>query len=109
MEREHKALRTFLERTYRSARPTGEPVAHLQFHERATGADVSLLRLERDDVLAALDTSSVLVQKLLEQMRTYDPATQVIVGLVFDRPERRPERPRVVLSEVLRCDVPPAE
>lgn len=99
MERERGLYHTFMALHAHKARPTEEPVAHLQWHRGdCMPLDAPLWRLTRDEVVDALDPSSELVRWLLEQMRTYDCTQQCIVGLVFDA--------RTVLSDVLRS--PPA-
>lgn len=45
----------------------------------------SLLAMETDDLVSALDTSSPLVQKLLHQVQTYDSTRQKVLALVLDR------------------------
>ena len=105
MEAERKIFHSFLAMHAHKASTTKEPIAHLQFCDATYGsADAGstatiphgapLIALTRDQVMIELDASSDLVRWLLQQMNTYDPTTQRIVGLVFDR--------RTVLSEVLR-------
>lgn len=95
MDEKRRIYDNFLRLHARKAAVSTEPVAHLMFYSTTMPVDQPLLRLDRDDVLDALDPSSELVRWLLEQMRTYDCTRQRIVGLVFDR--------KTVLSDVLRC------
>lgn len=95
MERERKLFQTFLALHAQKARPTEEPVAHLQWHSDTLPLDAPLWRLTRDEILEALDPSSELVRWLLEQLRTYECTRQCVVGLVFDK--------QTVLSDVLRA------
>lgn len=97
MDEYRRAFQTFLAVHAQKASATDEPAVHLCWAtpQHATPLpDAPLLRLDRDDVLEALDPNSELVRWLLEQMRTYDCRTQRIVGLAWDR--------RTVLSDVLR-------
>lgn len=96
MEEQRRIFDTFCALHAHKARPTEEPIAHLQFYNAAAmPIELPLLQLTRDDVLEALDADgSELVRWLLEQMRTYDCTRERIVGLIFDR--------RTVLSHVLR-------
>ena len=95
MDAEHRDIfRGFLSMHAHKAHATEEPCAFLQFHAPHAPHDMELLRFTREDVLEALDPKhSELVRWLLEQMRTYTPHRQCIVGLFFDE--------RTVLSEVL--------
>ena len=89
-----RAFRSFLSMHSHKAHATDEPCAFLQFHAPHMPYDLELLRFTREDVLEALDPKrSELVRWLLEQMRTYTPHRQCIVGLIFDE--------RTVLSEDL--------
>tara|TARA_B110000046_G_C12760563_1_gene300685 strand:- start:18 stop:314 length:297 start_codon:yes stop_codon:yes gene_type:complete len=97
MERERKIFQTYLAMHAHKARPTEEPVAHLQWHADTLPLDAPLWRLTRAEVVEALDPSSDLVRWLLEQLRTYDCMRQCVVGLVYDK--------QTVLSDVLH--VPP--
>lgn len=96
-EDHHRLLEQALALHAGKARPTEEPRAHLLFASDKNLLDphAAWILLSREHVLSTLDTTSPLVQRLLEQMRTYDCRKQRIVGCVFDR--------RTVLSEVLRC------
>lgn len=73
---------------------TEEPVAHLQFYDpSASHMSAPLIAFTQDDVVKEFDPESELVRWLLNQMSTYEPTRQCIVGLVFDS--------RVILSDVL--------
>ena len=74
---------------------TEEPIAHLQFYDPAHSSHMSapLVAFTRDDVVEEFDADSELVRWLLNQMSTYEPTRQCIVGLVFDA--------KTVLSDVL--------
>lgn len=76
-------------------RPTEEPVAHLQFYDEGTSSHMSgpLVAFTREDVMEEFDIESELVRWLLNQMSTYEPMHQCIVGLVFDK--------STILSDVL--------
>jgi hypothetical protein len=89
-----KEYEAFLRIHHPKAPVTSEPVAHLMWKSKIRGPDDPFIALTRDEVVEALDTSSETVQWLLEQMRTYEPTRQRIVGLVFGRGE--------VMSDVLR-------
>lgn len=97
MEEKRRIYDGFLRMHANKAGTTEEPVAHLAFYSPTMSMNDPLIRLDRDDVLDALDPSSELVRWLLEQMRTYDCTKQRIVGLVFDR--------HTVISDVLRCNI----
>jgi hypothetical protein len=93
LEAERKEYEGFLARNHRKASVTEEPIVHVHFRGTAEG---SLVQMRVDDVCAEFDAESELVRWTLEQMRTYDPRTQRIVALAFDR--------RTILSDVLRAE-----
>lgn len=95
MDERRRIYDNFLRLHAHKAEVSNEPVVHLMFYSSTMPVEQPLLRLDRDDILDALDQSSELVRWLLEQMRTYNCTRQRIVGLVFDR--------KTVLSDVLRC------
>ena len=95
MEEKRRAYSAFM--TYRAAdvMPTEEPVAHLQFYDATNSSHMTgqFVSFTRDNVVAEFDADSELVRWLLNQMSTYEPTCQCIVGLVFD--------PGTILSDVL--------
>lgn len=95
MEEERRAYSAFMTLRASGVRPTEEPVAHLQFYDAATSSHMSgpLVAFTRDNVMEEFDVESDLVRWLLNQMSTYEPTRQCIVGLVFDR--------STILSDVL--------
>lgn len=93
MERERRIFRGFLDLHARKASTTERPAAHMQFWSEGLGVDEPLLLMDEEDLLGALDVEASPVRWLLHQLRTYDPARQKIVGLIFDR--------KTVLSDVL--------
>ena len=95
MEDKRRIYDRFLRLHAHKAESTTEPAVHLAFYTPDMAIDQPLLRLDRDDVLDALDPSTELVRWLLEQMRTYNCTRQRIVCLAFDR--------QTVLSDVLWC------
>ena len=74
---------------------TSEPIAHLQFHGATSTPHDPLIAFTMQNVVDEFDTESELVRWLLNQMSTYDPGRQTIVGLVFDA--------STILSEVLHA------
>ena len=99
MEERRRAYSAFMTCRATHVAPTEEPVAHLQFFdpsERASHMTGPLVAFSRDNVVAEFDVDSELVRWLLNQMSTYEPTRQCIVGLVFD--------PRTILSDVLHAD-----
>lgn len=99
MDVERRELKAFLALHASKASTTDTPIAHLHFKSAGElSHDAPLLTLTVDDILEDFDTSSPLVVGMLEQLRTYDPTTQRVVGLVFDDGKYKK-----VLSEVLWC------
>jgi hypothetical protein len=95
MEAQRRAFATFLSLHAQKARTTSEPIAHLQFHGTTTSVHEPLIAFTMQNVLDEFDTDSELVRWLLNQMSTYDPERQTIVGLVFDA--------STIISEVLHA------
>ena len=73
---------------------TPEPAVYVYRGSPSAGVtmDATLLEMDIEDVQHAFDTTSVLVQKLLTQLSTYDCTRQKIVALALSR--------RCVLSDV---------
>lgn len=95
MERERSAYAAFMTLRSVGVTSTKEPIAHLQFYESTHSSHMSgpLIAFSRQNVADEFDTESELVRWLLNQMSTYDPTSQCIVGLVFDK--------QTILSDVL--------
>ena len=86
-------LATFLSLHAQKACKTTDRVVFLQYYSDTMPIDMPLLVFDQNDVLTELDKESELVRWLLNQMRTYNPDCQRVVGLIFDKQH--------VLSEVL--------
>lgn len=100
MEEERRIFHTFMGVHAHKAPLRDERCAHLMFRSAASSTILDpLITLTRDEILQELDSSSELVRWLLNQVSTYDPSCQRVVGLVFDT--------KTVLSEVLRDPRPP--
>ena len=95
MDEKRRIYEAFLAMHCAKANPTETPIAHLQFYKGVSFPhDTKLIAFTQQEVMSELDTSSELVRKLLDQMCTYQPTEQRIVGLIFDS--------HTVLSDVLR-------
>jgi len=87
----------FLALHYRKGGKRKEPTVFVHFHsEGFIDAEQSLIAMSIDDVINELDTSSIFVRCLLEQMKTYDPTHQKIIALVFDK--------QIVMSDVFEIE-----
>lgn len=95
MEDQRRAYSAFMTLRSSDVRPTEEPVAHLQFYDEKNSSHMSgsLVAFTRENVVEEFDVESELVRWLLNQMSTYEPTRQCIVGLVFDK--------TTILSDVL--------
>tara|TARA_B110001450_G_scaffold153072_2_gene142852 strand:- start:218 stop:514 length:297 start_codon:yes stop_codon:yes gene_type:complete len=95
MEEKRRAYGAFMTLRASGVRPTEEPIAHLQFYNDKTSSHMSgpLVAFTRENVVAEFDVESELPRWLLNQMTTYEPTRQCIVGLVFDK--------STILSDVL--------
>ena len=95
MEKQRCAYSAFMTLQSTGVRPTKEPIAHLQFYDETTSSHMSapLVAFTRENVVDEFDTESDLVRWLLNQMSTYEPTRECIVGLVFDK--------ATILSDVL--------
>lgn len=95
MEEQRRAHSAFMTLRSSGVRPTEEPVAHLQFYDDKNSSHMSapLVAFTRENVVEEFDVESELVRWLLNQMSTYEPTRQCIVGLVFDK--------STILSDVL--------
>lgn len=85
MERERKIYETFLSMAAKRAPCPRERLCYLQFYDGHLSAETPLVAMSAQDVLDCLSPEDVTVRWLLNQMRTFDPHTQKVVGLVFDR------------------------
>ena len=87
----------FLALHHRKGGKRKEPTAFVHFHSEVfIDAEQSLIAMSIDDVINELDTSSIFVRCLLEQMKTYDPTHQKIIALVFDK--------QIVMSDVFEIE-----
>ena len=95
MEERRRAYNAFMTLRAKGVFVTEEPVAHLQFYDSVHSSHMSspLVAFTRDNVVEEFDRDSELVRWLLNQMSTYEPTRQCIVGLVFDK--------TTILSDVL--------
>jgi hypothetical protein len=95
MEEQRRAYGAFMTLRSSGVGPAEEPVAHLQFYDGATSSHMSgpLVAFTRENVVDEFNVESDLVRWLLNQMSTYEPTRQCIVGLVFDK--------STILSDVL--------
>lgn len=95
MDEKRRAYSAFMTLRASGVKPTEEPVAHLQFYDEKMSSHMSgsLVSFTRENVLEEFDVESDLVRWLLNQMSTYEPTRQCIVGLVFDK--------STILSDVL--------
>ena len=96
MEERREIYKGFATLNYEKAATTIEPIAHLQFYDKykAVTHNQPLIAMNVDEVLEVLNKESILVQKLLHQMKTYEFDRQAIVGLIFVK--------ETVLSDVVR-------
>ena len=85
MERERKIWDAFRIQHAKKADATDTPIVHAQFWSETLHANDPLLQMDEEDILSELDTSSTLVQWLLNQLKTYDCRRQKIVALIFDK------------------------
>lgn len=87
MEERRRAYSAFMTIRSPGMAPTDQPIAHLQFFDGKGASHMSgpLIAFTRENVVAEFDIESDLVRWLLNQMSTYEPTRQSIVGLVFDR------------------------
>jgi len=103
MEKQRRAYSAFMTLRSSGLKPTEEPTAHLQFYDEKTSSHMSgpLVAFTRENVVEEFDVESDLVRWLLNQMSTYEPTRQCIVGLVFDK--------STILSDVLMVSQPTGE
>ena len=95
MDEKRRVYSAFMTVRAKGVTCTEEPVAHLQFYDSKDSSHMSasLVAFTREDVAEEFDTESELVRWLLNQMSTYEPTRQCIVGLVFDS--------KTIISDVL--------
>lgn len=95
MDEKRRAYSAFMTLRASGVKPTEEPIAHLQFYDEKTSSHMSgpLVAFTRENVVEEFNVDSELVRWLLNQMSTYEPTRQCIVGLVFDT--------STILSDVL--------
>lgn len=95
MDEARRTYSAFMTLRARDVACTEEPIAHLQFYDPVHASHMSapLVAFTRENVVDEFDAESDLVRWLLNQMTTYEPTRQCIVGLVFDS--------KTILSDVL--------
>lgn len=95
MDDRRRAYSAFMTLRAKDVACTEDPVAHLQFYDPVHSSHMSspLVAFTRENVVDEFDAESDLVRWLLNQMSTYQPTRQCIVGLVFDS--------KIILSDVL--------
>lgn len=95
MDERRRAYSAFMTLRVSGVKPSEEPIAHLQFFDEKTSSHMSgpLVAFTRENVVEEFNVDSELVRWLLNQMSTYEPTRQCIVGLVFDA--------STILSDVL--------
>ena len=98
MDGYRKTFATFLSLHEPHAPTSDDPCVYIGM--TPTNVRAPLVRMTRDDVLAAcddgeFDRGAELVRWMFTQLSTYDPTHQRILALRFDK--------SVILSEVLRC------
>lgn len=88
----YRVFERFIAMHHTKARPTGEPIVHMQFYgadRPPLGHDTPLLLMREEDLIEGesppVNREAPLVRQLLRQLRTYDYDHQRIVGLIFDR------------------------
>lgn len=99
MEEQRRIYSAYLAMRTSDRRSSKDPVALLQFYDQTAGSSHmtdAFVAFTREDVVEEFDTNSELVRWLLQQMSTYEPTKQCIVGLVFDK--------ITILSDVLKCN-----
>lgn len=85
MEKERAIFRTFLPLYADKASCPRRRVCYLQFFEEGLCKEAPLIEMGVQDVLDCLSPDDVTVRWLLNQMRTFDPYSQKVIGLVFER------------------------
>lgn len=95
MDEKRRVYSAFMTLRAKGLTCTDEPMAYLQFYDPSTSSHMSapLVAFTRENVVQEFDAESELVRWLLNQMSTYEPTRQCIVGLVFDS--------KTILSDVL--------